>query len=300
MANEAYHTSEYFHQHRKMLLEGDPRALICFCIDISTSMAEWWIEEGGLIRTSGNGANDGHNVFYFDPDRDVRRGYEKYRKMDKLNEVLKSLLLDFKRDPDINNKVAVSIVTYSRFGRVQYDFLDCADLDVAGCQCKADKPETAMGEGLRTSLMQIDEMQTDMHNAGKDAYTPILIFMSDGSPTDDPRQEFAQVRERVAQGELHVFPLGIGEGADMFYMRNLFPAGHCPASFTSRYKMVHPRDYEEIFREIKTYVVQRQCVMVSEGNSVQSAPALVDEHVNNNQSGETTDFESLISISFNA
>ena len=201
--------------------------------------------------------------------------------------------------PEINNKVAVSIVTYSRFGRVQYDFLDCADLDVASCHCKADKPETSMGEGLRTSLMQIDEMQADMHSAGKDAYTPILIFMSDGSPTDDPRQEFSQVRDRVEKGDLHVFPLGIGDGADMFYMRNLFPTGHCPEGFTNRYKMVKPRDYEEIFREIKTYVVQRQCVMVSEGNSIQSLPALVDKNVNNNQSGETIDFEELINRAFN-
>lgn len=299
MANEAYHTSEYFHQQRKMLLEGDPRALVCFCIDISTSMDEWWIEEGGLIRTNGTGAGDGHNVFYFNPDRDVRRGYEKYRKMDKLNEVLKSLLLDFKYDQEINNKVAVSIVTYSRFGRVQYDFLDCADLEVDDCRCRADKPETSMGEGLRTAIMQIDEMKADMHNVGKDSYTPILIFMSDGSPTDDPRQEFAQIRDRVEKGELHVFPLGIGDGADMFYMRNLFPTGHCPDGFTSRYKMVKPKDYEEIFREIKTYVVQRQCVMVSEGDSVQSAPAIEDEHVINNQLGETWDFEDLINVAFN-
>ena len=282
-----------------MLLEGDPRALVCFCIDISTSMDEWWIEEGGLIRTNGTGAGDGHNVFYFNPDRDVRPGYGKYRKMDKLNEVLKSLLLDFKRDPEINNKVAVSIVTYSRFGRVQYDFLDCADLVVENCRCWADKPETSMGEGLRTALMQIDEMKADMHNVGKDSYTPILIFMSDGSPTDDPRQEFAQVRDRVEQGELHVFPLGIGDSADMFYMRNLFPTGYCPDGFTSRYKMVQPRDYEDIFREIKTYVVQRQCIPVFEENHYQSAPAIEDENVINNQLGETWDFEDLVDIAFN-
>lgn len=298
MANEAYHTSEYFRQHRKMLLEGDPRALICFCIDISTSMDEWWIEKGGLIRSSGTGAGDGHDVYYFDPEKDVRKGYAKYRKMDKLNEVLRSLLLDFKRDPEISGKVAVSIVTYSRFGRVQCDFLDCVDLILDDCRCRADKPETAMGEGLRTALMQIDEMNKDMRNAGKDAYTPIMIFMSDGAPTDDPRVEFAQIRDRVERGELHVFPLGIGDSADMFYMRNMFPTGHCPAGYTSRYKMVQPKDYEEIFQEIKTYVVRRQSVMVSEGNSVQSAPAIEDENVINNQLGETWDFEQLVNVGF--
>ncbi len=47
------------------------------------------------------------------------------------------------------------------------------------------------------------------------------------------------------------------------------------------------------FREIKTYVVRRQCVMVSEGNSIQSAPAIADENVINNQFGETVDFGKL-------
>ena len=123
MANEAYHSSEYFKQHRSMLINGDPRALICFCIDVSQSMDEWWIEEGGLIRNTGTGFADGHNVRYFSFN-DIRSGYAYYKKMDKLNEVLGSLLTDFKRDGEIRNKVAISIVVYSRFGKVLYDFLE--------------------------------------------------------------------------------------------------------------------------------------------------------------------------------
>ena len=38
-------------------------------------------------------------------------------------------------------------------------------------------------------------------------------------------------------------------------------------------------------------------VIIHDGNCKRTCG--VDEHVNNNQSGETTDFESLISISFN-
>ena len=292
MANEAYHSSEYYKQQRKMLLNGDPRAPICFCIDVSKSMDEWWIQPGGLARTTGTGYDDGHNVNYFNL-KDIRPGYAHYKKIDRLNEVLGNLLREFKQDPDLRNKVAVSIITYSRFGKVVYDFLDCADLDLRKCTCQVDYPETAMGDGLRTTLSQIDEMENDLRSVGKDAYTPLLVFMTDGTPTDDPRNEFREVRERVRDGKLHIFPLGIGEGADMARLRDMFPVGSVPAGFSTRYKMVEPRDYEVIFREIKSNVVQRQSVMVSEGNSVQSAPAMEAETVSNNQMGEAASIADL-------
>ena len=132
---EAYHTSEYFTQHRRMLLDGDPRALICFCIDVSQSMGDWWVQSGGVLRTNGSGYNDGQSVYYFNPKTDIRPGYAHYRKIDKLNEVLSTLLKEFKQDRDINDKVAISIVTYSRFGKVVYDFLDCSQLDINSCKC---------------------------------------------------------------------------------------------------------------------------------------------------------------------
>ncbi len=295
MANEAYHSSEYFKQHRTMLVNGDPRALICFCIDVSQSMDEWWIEEGGLKRNTGSGFSDGHNVNYFNLS-DIRRGYAHYKKIDKLNEVLGSLLSEFKRDSELKDKVAISIVVYSRFGRVLYDFLDCSDIDISSCKCTVDRPETAMGDGIRTALSQIDEMENDLRFVGKDAYTPLLVFMTDGTPTDDPRNEFSMVRERVEKGELHVFPLGIGEGADMVRLRDMFPVGKIPVGFSERYKMIKPADYDAIFQEIKSHVRQRQSVMVSEGNSVQSAPAVEADNVANNQMGEAIDYTDLISL----
>ena len=286
----SYHSSEYYKQQRSMLINGDPRALVCFCVDVSQSMEEWWIQEGGLRRHTGSGYSDGHGVNYFNVS-DIRPGYEYYKKIDKLNEVLIRLLEEFKRDPEIRTKVAISIVVYSRYGRVLYDFLDCAYIDTDACRCKAELPETAMGDGLRTALAQIDEMTRDLQEVGKDSYTPILVFMTDGTPTDDPRNEFGEIRSRAEDEKLHVFPLGIGEGADMTMLRNMFPTGKIPPQFSSRYKMVRPRDYAEIFQEIKGHIKQRNAVMVSEGNSPQSRPALENEDVQNNQMGEFFDLE---------
>ena len=288
MANEAYHTREYYRQQRAMLVNGDPRALILFCVDVSKSMDEWWIEDGGLMRNTGTRFSDGHNVETF-RFSDIRPGYAYYQKIQKLNDVLSTLLNDFKRDPDIRDKVAVSIVAYSQYGKVVYDFLDCAELDVESCKCKVDRPETAMGDGIRTALHQIDEMENDMRQAGNDAYTPILVFMTDGMPTDEPRKEFEEIRKRVEKEDLYIFPLGIGDGADMNLLREMYPMGMVPQSYSQRYKMVEPDSYDKIFKEIKSYVKAKNIVMVSEGNSVQSAPATEDVNVLNNQMGESMD-----------
>lgn len=295
MANEAYYTREHFEQQRRLIINGDPRALICFCVDVSQSMDEWWIQQGGLSRNTGAGFADGHNVNYFKLE-DIRPGYAHYKKMDKLNETLCSLLNDLKFDQELRRQVAVSIITYSRFASVKYDFLDCEALNVQSCKCTVEKAETAMGDGLRTALAQLDEMQNDLRNADNDYYTPILVFMTDGTPTDDPRPEFAKVRERVQKGELFLFPLGIGEGADMARLRDMFPVGKVPLGFSERYKMIMPEDYSMIFREIKDHVKRKQSVMVSEGNSVQSEPVVKDINVNNNQMGESTFFQYLSNL----
>lgn len=286
MANEAYYTNEHYSQQRRLLINGDPRALICFCVDVSQSMDEWWIQEGGLSRNTGSGYSDGHNVNYFNLN-DIRPGYAHYKKIDKLNETLCGLLNELKFDQELCRQVAISIITYSRFASVRYDFLDCEVLNVQSCKCTVEKAETAMGDGLRTALAQLDEMQNDLRNADNDYYTPILVFMTDGTPTDDPRIEFAKVRERVQSEKLFLFPLGIGEGADMARLRDMFPTEKIPPNFSERYKMVRPEDYETIFREIKNHVKRKQSVMVSEGNSMQSVPVVDDKNVNNNQMGES-------------
>ena len=286
MAQDAYYTSEHYRQQRRLLVNGDPRALICFCIDVSQSMNEWWIEEGGLRRNQEGGVVDGHRINYFDI-HDIRPGYEHYQKIVKLNETLSSLLTEIKADRDVREQVAVSIVTYSDFARVKYDFLDCEELNISNCQCSVEKDKTAMGDGIRTSLAQIDEMRSELIQANNDHYTPILVIMTDGTPTDDPRGEFATVRERVEKGDLFIYPLGIGEGADMSKLMNMFPTGQIPASFKSRYKMIRPGDYKEIFQEIKSHITRSFTVMVSESSSTQSAPAVENQSVSNNQMGES-------------
>lgn len=119
MAYEAYHSEEHFRQQRRILDNGDPRALICFCIDVSGSMNSYWIQEGGLRKTLGLGTRDGEKTSFFNLS-DIKPGYKYYKKIDKLNETLLMLLLELKNDRDLRSKVAISIVTYSEYARVKY------------------------------------------------------------------------------------------------------------------------------------------------------------------------------------
>lgn len=293
MANEAYFSKEHFRQQRRILDIGDPRALICFCVDISSSMKTYWIQEGGLSRTVGDGRDDGQNTSYFHLE-DIRPGYKYYQRIQKLNETLSALLTDLKNDRELRNKVAVSIVTYSEYAQVKYDFIDSVEVDVRACMCQTDKSSTCMGDGIRTALAQIDEMQNRLQEVGNDSYTPILVFMTDGTPTDDPRNEFELVRKRVADEQLYLFPLGIGDNADMARLRNMFPLDGIPQNFSQRYRMVEPEDYKNIFNEIKSHIREKQRVIASEGNSEQSAPVINDINVDNTQSGSDFDFFSCV------
>ena len=74
--------------------------------------------------------------------------------------------------------------------------------------------------------------------------------MTDGTPTDDPSKEFDVIRQRVESEQLFVFPLEIGESADMARLRNMYPFGKIPQDFSRRYCMVDPDDYRNIFNEI--------------------------------------------------
>ena len=57
--------------------------------------------------------------------------------------------------------------------------------------------------------------------------------------------------------------------------------------------MIMPEDYGTIFKEIKDHVKRKQSVMVSEGDSIQSAPVVEDININNNQMGESIMYKYL-------
>ena len=74
---------------------------------------------------------------------------------------------------------------------------------------------TPMGEAVCDALDILEKRKREYQNTGVDYYQPWLVLMTDGMPTDDVNEAVKRVVSMVNQKKLSVFPIGIGDGADM-------------------------------------------------------------------------------------
>jgi len=85
---------------------------------------------------------------------------------------------------------------------------------------------TPLGEGIKTSLLNLDRRKNEYKQNGNDYYQPWLIIMTDGWPTDDYENVAFDTRQRVLNGKLSVFPIAIGE-ADTNVIEEFSPKRKC-------------------------------------------------------------------------
>ena len=82
---------------------------------------------------------------------------------------------------------------------------------------------TPMGEGVTHALDLLEARKGDYKRAGVDYYQPWMVVMTDGAPTDDISAAAARIRSLVAEKKLTVFPIAIGEGANLDTLAKLSP-----------------------------------------------------------------------------
>lgn len=155
------------------------RVPVCLCLDVSGSM------DGEPIRE----LNEGVRLFY-DAIREDRTAY---------------------------NAAEVCVVTFGYGGAA------CVE-DFSSLEIQEDAPvlsangRTPMGEAVNLALDLLEKRKNDYKNNGVEYYQPWLVLMTDGFPNGD-RDELARAIRRTAelsnQKKLSVFPIGIGEEADM-------------------------------------------------------------------------------------
>ena len=136
------------------------------------------------------------------------------------------------------------------------------------------------------ALERLDQQQLMNSNAGNDSYKPVLIFMSDGQPTDGRDAELArqEVRQRSEDGKLNVIPIGIGNGIDERWLRGL-------SRDSKVYHMNKDRDFEEVFEEI-TKKIQRTTMVISVDEDEKNMANDIQEDVASTQYGQ--DYESFL------
>ena len=86
---------------------------------------------------------------------------------------------------------------------------------------------TPMGEAVKLSLDLVEERKRAYQANGVDYYQPWLVLRTDGAPYGGSvavlNEQIARVTRMVNDGKLVVFPIGIGEGADMKVLEKFSP-----------------------------------------------------------------------------
>ncbi len=85
---------------------------------------------------------------------------------------------------------------------------------------------TPMGEAVNLALDLLEQRKEEYKNKGVDYYQPWLVFMTDGQPNGSEQElERAIMRtvELINKKRLSIFPIAIGEEADMEVLRRFSP-----------------------------------------------------------------------------
>lgn len=163
------------------------RVPVCLCLDVSGSM------DGEPIRE----LNDGVRMFY-----------------DAIRE-----------DETTLYAAEVCIITFGRNGA------ECIT-DFASIERQPDAPVlnaggmTPMGEAVNLGLDLLEKRKNEYKSKGVDYYQPWLVLMTDGVPNGNPGElsrAISRTVEMANNRKLSIFPIGIGEDADMDVLARFSP-----------------------------------------------------------------------------
>ncbi len=137
-----------------------------------------------------------------------------------LNEGVRMFFDALKEDEIAQYSAEISIITFGGRVRKLLDF-DCINnqtvphLSVEG--------NTPMGQGVELALNMLEQRKKEYSNAGVDYYQPWMVLMTDGAPTDSIDAAARKTCELVNSKKLTIFPIGIGDGADMNTLTRFSP-----------------------------------------------------------------------------
>lgn len=219
-----------FKQFERLNQNTNSRIPIFFCIDISGSM--------------------GNKVGFFET------------RLSLLSKVMRRLLENMKRHPVLSERAVIGIVTYNNKAFLQQPALDLGVLEIGNATKFVSGNQTIFSLGLRRTLQSIDQYRDSVRRSDVETFTPMLVFMTDGEPVGDSENEieaiYNEIWKRVQRNELHVFPIGISQQANMSYVYALNPEHR-------GYQMISENDFAEVFAEIETIVNGKPDVPMEEG-----------------------------------
>jgi uncharacterized protein YegL len=179
---------EFIVRQQELVENPTARVPICLVLDVSGSMATGAAMGGSPIEELQEGVQ-----MFFDAIR---------------------------QDEVAQHAAEICIVTFGGEVRKELDFLAIGRQVVPTLSAAGGTP---MGEAVERALDLLEARKAEYRNAGVDYFQPWMVVMTDGQPTDDIGLAASRIRDLVNSKKLSVFPIAIGEGADIAQLSRLSP-----------------------------------------------------------------------------
>lgn len=187
------------------------RIPVCLVLDTSVSMGPRWVYPDWVVQ-EGTYSDEGwvsipeQYASYGQPDSSWTPP------IDELNAGISEFLNAVRADPVAKWAAELAVVTFGGAARLVSDFCSVDNytappLDVEG--------NTPMGQAVRLALDTLENRKREYSQAGVDYFQPWLVLMTDGRPSDDIHAAASRAAKLVSSRKLSVFPIGIGQDADM-------------------------------------------------------------------------------------
>ncbi len=144
--------------------------------------------------------------------------------IDELNEGVKMFFDSIRGDEIAKMSAEISIVAFSSIVEqiLEFDYIE--NIPTPSLELEMKVGGTSLGKAVDESLKILEKRKKEYSNAGVDYYQPWLVVMTDGFPTDDSHIEVSKkVSALVNEKKLTLFPIGIGDGADMATLKMFSP-----------------------------------------------------------------------------
>lgn len=189
-----------------------PRVPICLCLDTSGSMGA---VEGECVATGETIYEDGRTWNVVTGGRS---------RIDELQKGVEAFYQAIREDEMAVYSAEICIVTFDNKAKCLVDFANIERQEnIPKLHSMGD---TAMGEGVNLALDLLERRKQEYKDKGVDYYQPWLVLMTDGVPNGDIgelEKAISRTVGMVGKRKLTVFPIGIGNEADMSTLNKFSP-----------------------------------------------------------------------------
>ena len=188
------------------------RLPVCLCIDLSGSMNA--VEDGTYENTGRQEVIDGKLYTI------VKGGTTR---LDELQKGIELLFKAIREDDTAVDAAEIAIVGFSNKAECILNFDHIEDQKIPHLEASG---ATAMGEGVNLALRLLEERKSLYKRNGIQYYQPWLVLMTDGEnngSAETLKGAIDKTCDMVNKGKLVVFPIGIGQEADMQTLKMFSP-----------------------------------------------------------------------------